>query len=202
MWLKLNGPHLPGTITLETNRCEGAAPQDLNPLLTSLISIYTDSLQVVTAAQDWIASNITPPVEVVGSLASEMIKRASEEEQVSGWLGLRLLAPRITYMHQAKKRREEAEAQEEAERKRLFAEAVNEQIQANVHRHRIERERHRARHRAQSDATQVPELADDILTQSFDCEIIVNELRFRAVKLFHPRHGQLSINDIACNPVT
>jgi hypothetical protein len=24
----------------------------------------------------------------------------------------------------------------------------------------------------------------------------VNELRFRAVKLFHPRHGQLSVNII------
>jgi eukaryotic translation initiation factor 2-alpha kinase 4 len=105
-------------------------------------------------------------------------------------------------MYQAKKRREEAEAQEEAERKRLFAEAVNEQIQADAHKHQIERDRHRARHRAQSDATQVPDLADDILTQSFGYEIIVNELRFRAVKLFHPRHGQLSFNVIACSPAT
>jgi len=128
--------------------------------------------QVITAAQDWIAANITPPVEVAGSLASEMIKRASEEEQ-------------------AKKQREEAEALEEAERKRLFAEALNEQMQADVHRHQVERERQRVRHRAQSDATQVPEFADDILTQSFDREIIVNELHFRAVKLFHPRHDCL-----------
>ncbi|KAH9994612.1 hypothetical protein BJV77DRAFT_1059858 [Russula vinacea] len=118
--------------------------------------------QVITSAQDWIATNITPPVEVV----------ASEEEQ-------------------AKKRREEAEAQEEEERKRLFAEAFNEQIQADAHRHQIERERHRARHRAQSDATEVPELADGILTQSFDREIVANELHFRAVKLFHPRHDCL-----------
>ena len=95
------------------------------------------------------------------------------------------------WLHQAKKRREEAEAREEEERKRLFAEAFNEQIQADAHRHQIERERHRARHRAQSDATEVPELSDAILTQSFDHEIVVNELHFRAVKLFHPRHGQL-----------
>jgi hypothetical protein len=107
-----------------------------------------------------------------------MIRRASEEEQ-------------------AKKRREEAEAREEEERKRLFAEAFNEQIQADAHRHQIERERHRARHRAQSDATQVPEeLADDILTQSFDREIVANELHFHAVKLFHPRPGQLLLNVI------
>ena len=100
------------------------------------------------------------------------------------------------YLRQAKKRREEAEAREEEERKRLFAEAINEQIQADVHRHQIEREKHRARHRAQSDATEVPEFTDDILTQTFDREIIVNELRFRAVKLFHPRQGQLSLNII------
>jgi translation initiation factor 2-alpha kinase 4 len=69
-------------------------------------------------------------------------------------------------------------------------------MQADAHRHQIERERFRARHRAQSDATEVPELTDDILTQNFDREIIVNELCFRAVKLFHPRQGQLSCNII------
>jgi len=69
-------------------------------------------------------------------------------------------------------------------------------MQADAHRHQVERERQRARHRAQSDATQVPEIADDTLTQSFDREIIVNELRFLAVKLFHPRHGQLALNVI------
>jgi len=47
--------------------------------------------QVVTAAQDWIATNIIPPVQVVGSLASEMIKRASEEEQVGGPLNIMTL---------------------------------------------------------------------------------------------------------------
>ena len=104
---------------------------------------------------------------------------------------------RVCQLYQAKKRREEAEAREEEERKRLFAEAFNEQIQADAHRHQIERERHRARHRAQSDATEVPEeLADDILTQSFDREIVANELHFHAVKLFHPRPGQLSLSDI------
>ncbi|KAI0300075.1 hypothetical protein B0F90DRAFT_1817684 [Multifurca ochricompacta] len=128
--------------------------------------------QVVTAAQDWISTNITPPVEVLGSLASEMIKRASEEEQ-------------------ARKRREEVEAQQEAERKRRLAEAFNEKMQEDVYRHQMEREKHRARHRAQSDATEVPELADDILTQSFDREIVVNGLHFHVVKLFHPRHDCL-----------
>jgi len=83
-----NGPHLLATVTSEANRCEGIASRVLHPLLTSLFPIYADHLQVVTAAQDWITSNITPPVEVLGSLASEMRKRASEEKQVRGWLCL------------------------------------------------------------------------------------------------------------------
>jgi hypothetical protein len=86
----INGPHLLATVTSEANRCEGTTSQVLHPLLTSF-SIYADHLQVVTAAQDWIASNITPPVEVLGSLASEMRKRASEEKQVRGWLCLLLI---------------------------------------------------------------------------------------------------------------
>ena len=103
------------------------------------------------------------------------------------------------FLRKVKKRREEAEAQEEAERERLFAEAFNEQMQADAHRHRMEREKHRARHRARSDATEVPELADDILTQSFDRDITVNELCFRAVKLFHPQHGGSSFVTVVCN---
>lgn len=38
--------------------------------------------QIVTFAQDWIASNVKPPVEVVGSLATEMNRRAQEKEMV------------------------------------------------------------------------------------------------------------------------
>ncbi len=72
-------------------------------------------------------------------------------------------------------------------------------MQADAHRHQMEREKHRARHRARSDATEVPELADDILTQSFDREINVNELCFRAVKLFHPQHGVSSFDTVICN---
>jgi hypothetical protein len=56
-------------------------PQSRSILLA--IDFDQHDIQVITSAQDWIATNITPPVEVVGSLASEMIKRASEEEQVS-----------------------------------------------------------------------------------------------------------------------
>ena len=112
-------------------------------------------------------------------------------------LTLVYLSYRLFY--KAKKRREEAEAQEEAERERLFAEAFKEQMQADAQRHQMEREKHRARHRARSDATEVPELADDILTQSFDREINVNELCFRSVKLFHPQRGGSSYDTVVYN---
>lgn len=38
--------------------------------------------QIVTFAQDWISNKVKPPVEVVGSLATEMNRRAYEEELV------------------------------------------------------------------------------------------------------------------------
>ena len=129
-----------------------------------------------------------------------MIKRASEEEQVGGPLSvMTFVYADGSFPRKAKKRREEAEAHEEAERERLFAEAFNEQMQADAHRYQMEREKHRARHRARSDATEVPELADDNLTQSFDRDITVNELCFRAVKLFHPQHGGSSFEPVVCN---
>jgi hypothetical protein len=61
--------------------------RSISPLYPTIVLFYYYSdyhnIQVITFAQDWIATNISPPVEVVGSLASEMIRRASEEEQVS-----------------------------------------------------------------------------------------------------------------------
>ena len=128
-----------------------------------------------------------------------MIKRASEEEQVGDPSNIMTLVYAECLLRKAKKRREEAEAQEEAERERLFAEAFKEQLQADAQRHQMERERHRARHRARSDATEVPDLADDILTQSFDREINVNGLCFLTVKLFHPQHGKSSFDSVVCN---
>ena len=73
-WLILKGTRHSGTIS---------------PLYPQSRS-YPDyhNTQVITLAQDWIVTNISPPVEVVGSLASEMIRRASEEEQVSVWLSM------------------------------------------------------------------------------------------------------------------
>jgi translation initiation factor 2-alpha kinase 4 len=47
-----------------------------------------------------------------------------------------------------------------------------------------------ARRRAQSDATEVPS-SGDTLTESFPNEIEFRGVRFNAVKMFHPRKGQL-----------
>src|SRR5882762_9857128 len=46
------------------------------------------SLQIIVFAQDWITMNVIPPVEVVGSLATEMIKRATDEERVRVYLAI------------------------------------------------------------------------------------------------------------------
>jgi hypothetical protein len=42
--------------------------------------------QIVTLAQEWIAANVIPPVEVIGSLALQMNQRAIDEERVSALL--------------------------------------------------------------------------------------------------------------------
>lgn len=115
-------------------------------------------------------NNIAPPVEVSGSLATEMIKRSIAEEQ-------------------AKKQREEAEAEVAMEREAQRAEELQEQIRADVERQQQEQ---RARKRAMSDATEVPvieDVPDTTPTESFPKEISWQNVHFRAVKLFHPQKG-------------
>ncbi|KAA1478685.1 Serine/threonine-protein kinase [Dentipellis sp. KUC8613] len=135
--------------------------------------------QIVTFAQDWLATNVKPPVEAVGSLATEMIKRAMDEER-------------------ARQARVEAEEAKEAERARQLAEAFSMQLQQR------ERETVQARARALSDATEVPTAAasDDMLTQTFDSEIEVAGLHFSVVRLFHPRNeclGTMYLADPICD---
>ncbi|KZT71101.1 Serine/threonine-protein kinase [Daedalea quercina L-15889] len=127
--------------------------------------------QIVTFAQDWIANNVKPPVEVVGSLAMEMNRRAYEEEL-------------------AKRQREEEQAEEEEERISQLAMEYEEQIKADAYRQQLERERlqqAQARKRAMSDATEVPSSEDPTPSESFPQEIEWQGVRFSKVKLFHPR---------------
>ncbi|KAI0320013.1 hypothetical protein OF83DRAFT_1275377 [Amylostereum chailletii] len=132
--------------------------------------------QIVTFLQDWISSNVTPPIEVVGSLATEMTRRALDEER-------------------AKREREEVEAAEAAERERRVAEEFNEEMLADAQRQQVEREKHRARQRARSDATEVPTSPglEDIITQGFDAEIEIDGIHFSSVKLFHPKQDPLGV---------
>ncbi|KAI0954220.1 hypothetical protein AcV7_007513 [Taiwanofungus camphoratus] len=131
--------------------------------------------QVITFAQDWIANNVVPPAEVAGSLATEMSKRASEEER-------------------AKRQREEEEAEQEEERAAQLAQEIEEEIRADACRQQLERERiQQARKRAMSDATEMPlsPSEDATLTETFDQEIEWKGVSFNRVKLFHPRQDCL-----------
>ncbi|KAG2338792.1 hypothetical protein BDR05DRAFT_984599 [Suillus weaverae] len=135
--------------------------------------------QIITSAQEWLADHIHPAIESSGSLATEMTKRALEEEK-------------------ERKRRQEEEAEREFELASQRAEELQEQIQADAQKHILAKEMQykAARRRAQSDATEVPS-SGDTLTESFPNEIEFRGVRFNAVKMFHPRKECLGITYIA-----
>ncbi|KAI0746241.1 Serine/threonine-protein kinase [Daedaleopsis nitida] len=125
--------------------------------------------EMVCFVKDWIGENIKPPIEVVGSLATEMNRRAVEEER-------------------AKKQREEQEAEAQKRREAEYAEKLNEQIREDAYRQQAERERlQQARKRAMSDATEVPTSEDSTPVESFDREIKWRGQSFYKVRLFQPR---------------
>ena len=72
-----------------------------------------------------------------------------------------------------------------------LAAELDRQIQANTARkeqlQREEKERQRARHRAATDATERP--VYDVKAETFDCELNIKGLKFRAVKLSRPETG-------------
>ncbi|KAG2137935.1 kinase-like domain-containing protein [Suillus clintonianus] len=135
--------------------------------------------QIITSAQEWLADHVHPAIESSGSLATEMTKRALEEER-------------------ERKQREEKEAEREFELAAQRAEELQEQIQADAQRHMLAKEMQykAARRRAQSDATEVPS-SGDTLTESFPDEIEFRGVRFNAVKMFHPRKECLGITYLA-----
>ncbi|KIL60768.1 hypothetical protein M378DRAFT_906708 [Amanita muscaria Koide BX008] len=139
--------------------------------------------QIVTFVQEWLVSNISPPVEVVGSLALQMNQRAMDEER-------------------ARRQREAEDLQREQERAAKEAEKIQAQIKEDAMRQLLAREEFKARHRANSESTAVP-VAGDTLTESFD-EMEVNGLRFNTVKLFHPRNeglGTVYLAEPVCDDV-
>ena len=141
------------------------------------------------AAQAWLASNVHPSKEPIGSLAMQMARRAHEEEE-------------------ARKQQQEALASEAYERQRQREDAIEEQIRMNAER------LHQARKRAMSDVTELApndiapssdedhesELSEStanghgtsgakVLTESFSEEIEWQGARFRKVELSHPIKG-------------
>ncbi|KAF8124132.1 kinase-like domain-containing protein [Boletus edulis] len=135
--------------------------------------------QIITTAQEWIADRVQPPSEASGSLATEMTKRANQEER-------------------ERREREEAEAERQSELAARVAEQLQEQLQADAQKHLIAKEMQykAARRRAQSDATEVPSIGDT-LTESFPIEVEFRGIRFNAVKMFHPRKERLGVTYLA-----
>ncbi|KAF8626502.1 hypothetical protein AX14_011471 [Amanita brunnescens Koide BX004] len=140
--------------------------------------------QIVNFVQEWLSVNVKPPVEVVGSLALQMTQRAMDEEK-------------------ARKQREAEDPQREKERAAREAEELQAQIKEDAMRQLLAREEFKARNRAFSESTAVP-IAGDTLTETFNNEIRVNDLRFTTVKLFHPRNeglGTVYLAEPVCDDV-
>ncbi|KAF7297638.1 hypothetical protein MKEN_01386800 [Mycena kentingensis (nom. inval.)] len=126
--------------------------------------------QIITAGQDWLEQNITPAIDIPGSLANQMQLRALEEDRLR------------------KQREADAAAQADEERAKqtqlLEAEV---KAAANEQRLQIERERQfQARKRANSEATEVPS-GGDAPTESFSDPITIGGVEFNVVRIFHPR---------------
>ncbi|KDR70022.1 hypothetical protein GALMADRAFT_255390 [Galerina marginata CBS 339.88] len=125
---------------------------------------------IITFGQDWIEKHITPPIEVVGSLALQMAQREMDEEKV-------------------RRQRELEEAEEAEERAARQAQELNEQILADV---AAKKQQVRAtRPRANSELTAVPS-SGETPTETFEV-MEMNGVKFNTVKVFHPRVGHLGL---------
>ncbi|KAF9218926.1 Serine/threonine-protein kinase [Gyrodon lividus] len=159
---------------------------DVEAALSKLIHAEAQKLrgsemvfQIITSVQEWIADHVQPPSEASGSLATEMTKRATQEER-------------------ERRQRAEEEAERQSELASQLAEQLQEQIQADAQKHLMAKEMQykAARRRAQSDATEVPS-SGDTLTESFPIEVEFRGIRFSAVKMFHPRKECLGVTYLA-----
>jgi translation initiation factor 2-alpha kinase 4 len=92
---------------------------------------------------------------------------------------------------EARRQREEEEAERAEEIATKAAQELDEQIQADAIRQMLAKEQqYKARKRANSESTEVPPTFNfDTMKESFQ-EIDINGIRFDTVKLFHPRPGR------------
>ncbi|KIY67256.1 Serine/threonine-protein kinase [Cylindrobasidium torrendii FP15055 ss-10] len=124
--------------------------------------------QIVTFCQDWLTTNVKPPVEPLGSLALQMKQRAVDKEKE-----LQILADK--------------QAADEAARQAKAAQELKDLIRAEEQKQQLAKAMQvRARQRAASDATETP-FSGDIPTESFDTDIEFRGAHFDAVRYFHPR---------------
>lgn len=142
--------------------------------------------QIITTAQEWIADHVQPPSEASGSLATEMTRRATQEER-------------------ERRQKEEEEAERQSVLAAQLEAQLQEKIQADAQKHLMAKEMQykAARRRAQSDATEVPS-AGDTLTESFPVEVELRGIRFNVVKMFHPKReclGTTYLADPLCDDV-
>ncbi|KAJ7101250.1 kinase-like domain-containing protein [Mycena belliarum] len=139
------------------------------------------TFQIVTFCQDWLTSHVVPPVEIPGSLANQMTQRALEEERL-------------------RREKEAAAVEEENERAAKLAQELEAAVKADAQRQlQAKEQQYKARKRANSEATEMP-LEVDMPTESFSEEVVVDGVRFHAVKIFHPRAERLGTS-YAADPV-
>lgn len=120
-------------------------------------------------AQEWLRTNIVPPVEVLGSLAVQMNQRAVEEAR-------------------ERHRIEQEEAQKQQEIAMMEAAALEYEI------HAAKEQAQRSRRRANSESTEVPDVygydeEEDGMTESFDEITLDNGVRFTTVMIYQPQAG-------------
>ncbi|KAJ6497813.1 kinase-like domain-containing protein [Mycena sanguinolenta] len=130
------------------------------------------TFQIVTFCQDWLSSHVIPPIDIPGSLANQMTRRALEEERV-------------------RKQKAADAAEQENERAAKLALELEAAIKADAQRQQLAKEReYKARKRANSEATEVP-VGGDTPTESFSEAVVVDGVQFHAVKIFHPQPARL-----------
>ncbi|KAJ3566582.1 hypothetical protein NP233_g6910 [Leucocoprinus birnbaumii] len=162
--------------------------------------------QIVNFAQEWIAANVVPPVEVTGSLALQMNQRAMDEERARREKEAE--AQRLLLLQQAK---EEEELQSQ-----IRAEQTKQQLQQQQLHHHQQQQHTMLMLRTTSTGSTNTEVftpggmglpilaAGDTPVERFGKEIIVDGIRFSSVKLFHPRQealGTVYMADPICDDI-
>ena len=143
-------------------------------------------MEIVNFVQEWSSVNVKPPIKVVGSLALQMTQRAMDEEKASRVFyssGVSSSYYHVRPGNNAKLRISNVKKSEQRERSKSSKPRSKKTPCASFWPGRNSKP---ATGRFQNQ--QLYPLRG-ILTETFNNEIRVNDLRFTTVKLFHPRNG-------------